>query len=59
MKNYKIFTITIILIVFATIAIVNYVDMPAPSKLEKKILDVQMKLSINLIYLHFVTILKV
>ena len=41
MKNYKIFIITIILIVFAAIAIVNYVDMPAPSKLEKKILDVQ------------------
>ena len=40
MKNYKIFTITIILIVFAMIAIVNYIDIPAPSKLEKKILDV-------------------
>ena len=40
MKNYKIFTIIIILIVSGTIAIVNYIDMPAPSKLEKKILDV-------------------
>ena len=40
MKNYKIFTVTLILIIFATIAIVNYIDMPAPSKLEKKILDV-------------------
>ena len=40
MKNYKIFTVTLILIIFATIAIVNYIDMPAPSKLEKKTLDV-------------------
>ena len=40
MKNYKIFTVTLILIIFATIAIVNYIDMPAPSKLEKKFLDV-------------------
>ena len=40
MKNNKIFIITVILIVFATIAIVNYVDMPAPSKLEKKNLDI-------------------
>jgi hypothetical protein len=40
MKNYKIFIVTLILIIFATIAIVNYIDMPAPSKLEKKILDV-------------------
>jgi len=40
MKNYKIFATTIILILFATIAIVNHIDMPAPGKLEKKILDV-------------------
>jgi len=39
MKNYKIFIVTIILIVFATLAIVHYIDMSAPSKLEKKIID--------------------
>ena len=43
MKNYKIFIVTIILMVFATIAIINYIDIPAPSKLEKKILDVHNK----------------
>ena len=40
MKNYKAVIIITSLIVFAAIAIVNYADMPAPSKLEKKILDV-------------------
>ena len=40
MKNYKAVIIITILVVFAAIAIVNYADMPAPSKLEKKILDV-------------------
>ena len=40
MKRYKAVIIITSLIVFAAIAIVNYVDMPAPSKLEKKILDV-------------------
>ena len=40
MKSYKAVIIITILFVFAAIAIVNYVDMPAPSKLEKKILDV-------------------
>ena len=40
MKNYKAFVIITSLIIFAVLAIVNYVDMPAPSKLEKKVLDV-------------------
>ena len=40
MKSYKAVIIITSLIVFAAIAIVNYADMPAPSKLEKKILDV-------------------
>ena len=40
MKNYKAVIIITSLVVFAAIAIVNYADMPAPSKLEKKILDV-------------------
>ena len=40
MKNYKAVIIITSLVVFATLAIVNYVDMPAPSKLEKKVLDV-------------------
>ena len=40
MKSYKAVIIIPSLIVFAAIAIVNYADMPAPSKLEKKILDV-------------------
>jgi hypothetical protein len=40
MKNYKVVIIITGLIVFAALAIVNYVDMPAPSKLEKKLIDV-------------------
>jgi len=40
MKNYKAVIIITSLVVFAALAIVNYVDMPAPSKLEKKVLDV-------------------
>ena len=40
MKNYKAVIIITSLVVFALLAIVNYVDMPAPSKLEKKVLDV-------------------
>ena len=40
MKSYKAVIIITILVVFAAIAIVNYADMPAPSKLEKKILEV-------------------
>jgi len=40
MKNYKAIIIVTSLVIFATLAIVNYVDMPAPSKLEKKVLDV-------------------
>ncbi|MDC1086595.1 hypothetical protein OAT44_04160 [Alphaproteobacteria bacterium] len=40
MKNYKAVIIITSLVIFAALAIVNYVDMPAPSKLEKKVLDV-------------------
>jgi len=40
MKNYKAVIIITSLVTFAALAIVNYVDMPAPSKLEKKVLDV-------------------
>jgi len=40
MKNYKAIIIITSLVIFAAISIVNYADMPAPSKLEKKILDV-------------------
>jgi hypothetical protein len=40
MKNYKAVIIITSLVVFALLAIVNYVDMPAHSKLEKKVLDV-------------------
>ena len=40
MKNYKAIIIVTSLVIFAALAIVNYVDMPAPSKLEKKVLDV-------------------
>ena len=40
MKNYKAVVIITSLVVFATLAIVNYVDMPPPNKLEKKVLDV-------------------
>lgn len=40
MKNYKAVIIITSLVVFLAIVIVNYVDMPAPSKLEKKVLDV-------------------
>ena len=40
MKNYKVVIIITSLVIFAALAIVNYVDMPAPSKLEKKVLDV-------------------
>ena len=40
MKSYKTVIIVTSLIVYAAISIVNYADMPAPSKLEKKILDV-------------------
>jgi len=40
MKNYKVFLIVLSAIILAALAIINYVDMPAPSKIEKKVLDV-------------------
>ena len=40
MKNYKVFLIVLSTIILAALAIINYVDMPVPSKIEKKVLDV-------------------
>ena len=40
MKNYKFFLIIFSFIVVGSIFIINYVEMPAPSKIEKKVLDV-------------------
>ena len=40
MKNYKFSLIIIILIVLGSFLVVIYLDIPAPDKLETKILDV-------------------
>jgi len=40
MKNYRFFLIILSLIVLSTFLVVTYLDIPAPDKLETKILDV-------------------
>lgn len=40
MKNYKFFIIMLIFFVVAGFLVVTYIDMPAPDKLQSKILDV-------------------
>ena len=40
MKNYKFFLIMLILIVLSGFLVVTFLDIPAPDKLEVKILDV-------------------
>ncbi len=40
MKNYKFFLIILSFIVIAGFLVVTYLDIPAPDKLETKILDV-------------------
>jgi len=40
MKNYKFFLIILSLIVLSAFLVVTYLDIPAPDKLETKILDV-------------------
>ena len=40
MKNYKFFLFIASFIFMGALVIINYVDMPAPSKIEKKVLDV-------------------
>ncbi len=40
MKNYKFFIIMLIFFVVAGFLVVTYMDMPAPDKLQSKILDV-------------------
>ena len=41
MKNYKFFLIILSLIVLSTFLVVTYLDIPAPDKLQTKILDVK------------------
>ncbi len=40
MKNYKFYLIILILFLLVGFLVVTYLDMPAPDKLETKILDV-------------------
>ncbi len=40
MKNYKFFLIMLFIIILGMFLVVTYVDMPAPDKIETKILDV-------------------
>ena len=40
MKNYKFFLIVLSLIVLSVFLVATYLDIPAPDKLETKILDV-------------------
>ena len=40
MKNYKFFLIVLSLIFFVGFLVITYLDIPAPDKLETKILDV-------------------
>ena len=40
MKNYKFFLIMLFIIFLGMFLVVTYVDMPAPDKIETKILDV-------------------
>ena len=40
MKNYKFFFIVLIFFVVAGFLVITYLDMPAPDKLQIKILDV-------------------
>ena len=40
MKNYKFFFILLSFFVLAGFLVVTYIDMPAPNKLQTKILDV-------------------
>ena len=40
MKNYKLFLIILSFFVLAGFLVVTYLDMPAPDKLQTKILDV-------------------
>ena len=40
MKNYKFFLILLSFLISAGFLVVTYIDMPAPNKLQTKILDV-------------------
>ena len=40
MKNYKLFLITLSFFALAGFLVVTYLDMPAPDKLQTKVLDV-------------------
>ena len=40
MKNYKFILITLSIIAFSGILVITYLDLPAPNKLQTKILDV-------------------
>ena len=40
MKNYKFFLITLSLIAIVGFFVITYLDIPAPDKLETKVLDV-------------------